>query len=381
MSGRSGAASVLVAMTVVVVVVASARPEGFGGTDVVLILAAMGFCVVGAVVIARTDASRIGWILSLVGLSLMGSGIAATVADPTPLALTIGSAFWLLAFAGIGLLMTLFPSGTAPGRRWRWLGPTGAAVTVLAVVQSLLAEELCLVSGDSGCVTWVTNPIGIPGIPDPEFSAPLTVNLLFGFLVVAAASMVVRFRRSTGVERLQLKWVALAVVGFAIFILASFLVETAGLRIPDLVGTIGIGLVMLGLPASVGVALTRYRLYEIDRIITRTVAYTLVAGVVAAVYAVPVVVLPGLVDGSGDLVVAGSTLAAAAAFTPVRRRVQKAVDRRFDRSRYDTAREVSALADRLRSGATITDISTEVNRLVTHTIRPDTTSLWIRERP
>ncbi len=210
---------------------------------------------------------------------------------------------------------------------------------------------------------------------------PLTINLLFGFVVVAASSMVVRFRRSTGVERLQLKWVALAVVGFAAFILVAFLVETFGLLLPDLVGTIGIGLAMLGLPAAVGIALTRYRLYEIDRIISRTVAYTLVAGVVAAVYAVPVVVLPGLVDGAGDLVVAGSTLAAAAAFTPVRRRVQAVVDRRFDRSRYDTAREVGALADRLRSGATVTDISTEVSRLVAHTIRPDSTVLWIRDRP
>ncbi|NIS29571.1 MAG: hypothetical protein GWO04_06195, partial [Actinobacteria bacterium] len=96
----------------------------------------------------------------------------------------------------------------------------GVVVTALAVVQSLLAEQLCLRARDPGCLEWVTNPIGIPGIPDPEYAAPpLTINLLFGFVVVAASSMVVRFRRSTGVERLQLKWVALAVVGFAAFIL------------------------------------------------------------------------------------------------------------------------------------------------------------------
>ncbi|NIS29572.1 MAG: hypothetical protein GWO04_06200, partial [Actinobacteria bacterium] len=89
-------------MIVVVTVVVAGRPAGFDGTDVVLILAAMGFCVVGAVVISRTDAARIGWILSLVGLSLMGSGVAATMADPAPLALAVGSAFWYSTFAGIG---------------------------------------------------------------------------------------------------------------------------------------------------------------------------------------------------------------------------------------------------------------------------------------
>ncbi|NIS29573.1 MAG: hypothetical protein GWO04_06205 [Actinobacteria bacterium] len=127
------------------------------------------------------------------------------------------------------------------------------------------------------------------------------------------------------------------------------------------------------------IALLRYRLYEIDRIVSRTVSYALVAAVVGLVYAVPVLLLPRVLGGSNQLVVAVSTLGAAAVFNPVRRRIQRSVERRFDRSRYDAAREVEAFATRLRSGATLDAVRSDVDTVLRSTLGPNTAALWIRE--
>jgi hypothetical protein len=143
--------------------------------------------------------------------------------------------------------------------------------------------------------------------------------------------------------------------------------------LPSIVGFVTV-------PVSIAVAVSRYRLYDIDRIISRTVTYALVALVVAGIYAIPVVTLPRLLGESSDIVVAVSTLAAAAVFNPARRRIQRAVDSRFNRARYDADREVDGFSTRLHSGLTLEAVEGALDDIVSRTVEPATAALWIRER-
>lgn len=199
----------------------------------------------------------------------------------------------------------------------------------------------------------IDNPIGVAGMPDPESSALATVLFfpLLGGLVAGIASLVVRFRRSHGVERQQLKWFLFAVALLPLLPLGE-LIETAIGVAPDALGAIAFPIVISGLPLSVGVAVLRYKLWDIDRIISRTLAYVLVVASLAALYLGSVVGLGAaaraLTGESGDLVVALSTLVVAALFQPLRRRVQGVVDRRFNRPRVDAVRTLDAFANSLR---------------------------------
>jgi hypothetical protein len=291
-------------------------------------------------------------------------------------------AAWFGTFAGIGMLMAWFPTGTTAGRRWRWLTPLGVTVTALVIGAGLLSERVCMEVDVAGCISWAANPIGIRGVPNPEYEWGQILAMLVAFIMLAAVSMVVRFVRSTGVERLQLKWFAAAVGLFALWLAVGTLTEVVGIVLPDAVGDVGVGVVMLALPVSVGLAVTRHRLYDIDRIISRTVTYALVALVVAGIYAIPVVTLPRLLGESNDLVIAASTLAAAAAFAPVRRSVQREVERRFNRTRYDAEREVDAFSEQLRSNLTLASVDAALLDTVARTVQPTTSGTWIRgERP
>jgi hypothetical protein len=382
----------VVAATVVglvgAVVMAGSSLLGFQG---MLVASAVAFTMVGTVVVVRSDATRVGWALSLIGISLLASGLFATagagVGDdgaPTsgvsPIVVQAGSASWWATFAGIGMLMAWFPTGATVGKRWRWLTPLGLTVTSGWIALCLLSERVCMQSDDTGCVSWAANPIGIRYVPNPEYEAGFALGLLVVFVLSAAVSLVVRFVRSVGVERLQLKWFATAVGLFALWLGVGMLTELAGIVLPDVLGNVGVGVVMLALPLAIGIAVTRYRLYEIDRIISRTVSYAVMAIVLAGIYVIPVVTLPRLLGESNDLVIAGSTLAAAAAFAPVRRRVQRTVDHRFNRTRFDADREVDAFSIRLRSNLTLESVDAALADTVSRTVQPATTRLWIRER-
>ena len=369
------------------VVIAGSTLLGFQG---ILLASAAAFTTVGAIVVVRSDATRVGWALSLIGISLLTSGVLANagagIGDdgaPTsgisPIVVQAGSAAWWATFAGIGMLMAWYPTGTTAGRRWRWLTPLGLTATAVWVALCVLSEQVCMRSDDSGCVTWAANPIGIRGVPNPEYEGGFVLGLLVAFVLTAAVSLVVRFVRSVGVERLQLKWFATAVALFALWLSIGILTELTGVVLPNAFGDVGVGVVMLALPVAVGIAVTRYRLYDIDRIISRTVAYTLVAVVVAAIYALPVVTLPRLLGESNDLVIAVSTLVAAAAFTPVRRRVQGLIDRRFNRTRFDAEREVEVFSNRLRSNLTLESVDAALAEAVVRTVQPTLSRLWIRE--
>jgi hypothetical protein len=352
----------------------SEEPDG-----VFLLLAGVAFTTVGALISARTDGNRVGWVASATGLSLLGSGVVGFWADQGWLAAgAIGGALWLSWFFLVGLLMYWFPTGEALSPRWRWVGWIGIASEIL-ILTYIVSDQLCAEGGDP-CEGWVDNPIGITGVPNPEYgiTSGLTFGLLTSFTVLSLISLIVRFVRARGIERLQIKWFAFAVVSvIGVIVLQENITDVSW--IPEFVGNLLFGISVLAIPVALGVAVLRYRLYEIDRIVSRTVAYTLVVVVLAAVYVGGVTWLTSLLPDQSQLVVAATTLAVAALFNPLRRRVQGWVDRRFNRSRYDTQRVMDGFAGSLRDQVDAELVVDGWVGVVSETMQPVSVAVWVRD--
>ncbi|MGH2816200.1 MAG: hypothetical protein ACRDLC_13715, partial [Actinomycetota bacterium] len=201
------------------------------------------------------------------------------------------------------------------------------------------------------------------------------VTLLVG-LLVAAVSLVVRFRRARGLERQQLRWLALAAAVSAVSLLAA--VAVAVLGEPLALVLIAAGVSVAVLPLATGAAILRYRLYDLDRIISRTLAYGLLTVLLGLGYAAVVLGLGRLLPEGSSLVVAAATLAAAAVFQPLRRRVQTLVDRRFNRRRYDAAQTIAAFSAHLRDEVDLATLTGELLTVIDQTMQPTQTSLWLR---
>jgi hypothetical protein len=198
-------------------------------------------------------------------------------------------------------------------------------------------------------------------------------------LGVAVVSMVLRLRRASGVQRQQLKWLAYAAVLLASYYLLAFLYTRGTIRsVPPVIDTAVSGLGLVVVPAAIGVAVLRYRLYDIDRLINRTLVYGLLTLLLGGGYAAVALVLGQLAGQDSSLAVAGATLAVAALFQPARRRVQAVVDRRFNRRRYDAARTVEAFSARLRDEVDLDTLSAELLAVVDQTVQPTRAALWLR---
>jgi hypothetical protein len=264
----------------------------------------------------------------------------------------------------------LFPTGRLLSPRWRpvaWLAGTAtAAFTVLAALQANLGPV-----GDP----LIANPIGVAGLENPEESTVgvALLVLLTVLMLVAFGSLVLRFRRSRGEERQQLKWFTYAAALLPLFVLADFL--------PGAVGDLASAVPIVVLPVAAGIAILRYRLYDIDRLINRTLVYGLLTALLAGVYAGAVLILGQLFGGVArdppSWAVAGATLAVAALFQPARRRIQAVVDRRFNRRKYNTAQTIEAFSARLRDQVDLDTLSAEVLAVVDQTMQPTTASLWL----
>jgi hypothetical protein len=283
---------------------------------------------------------------------------------------------WVWTTGGIPLLsfgLLLFPDGHLPSPRWRpvaWLAGATLAMFVFGTAFH---------TGPLANHPTITNPLAIDAA-EPLFGVlqPLSAVCFPVVLVCSAASIVVRFRRARGLERQQLKWLAYAVAVFAVVVaLASW--EWAGWAVAQVASLLAFGFI----PLAIGIAILRYRLYEIDRLISRTLVYGLLTALLAGVYATGVFVVGRLLDpaqGRSGLAVAASTLAVAALFQPLRRRIQNLVDRRFNRSRYDAARTVEAFSGRLREEIDLDSLSAELLTVVDQTMQPTQASLWLRPR-
>jgi MFS family permease len=366
------------ALVVLSVVNGSFQREPLANT-VGLLLAFAAFMGVGALIVANRPGNAIGWVFAAIALLAVTGALAeeyAGYAVRTRPGLLPGAvlAGWYTGWAwyptvALVLVFTplLFPDGRPPSPPWRlvaWLtGAVTALVAALAAVQPVI--EL-----DDGHV--VDNPIGVAGLGDPEGSL---LSVALGVLALAAVvSLVVRFRRSRGEERLQLKWFTYAGALVPLVLVGDFLPAAVG----NVLFAVGITL----LPVAAGIAILRYRLYEIDRLINRTLVYGLVTVLLAGVYAGLVLALGQLSGGIGtrtpSWAVAGATLAVATLFQPARRRVQAMVDRRFNRRRYDAARTVEGFSARLRDQVDLDSLSAELLDVVVHTVQPTRASLWLR---
>jgi hypothetical protein len=276
------------------------------------------------------------------------------------------------ALACLGFVLLLTPTGSLPSPRWRWW----ARATAAAPAVGLLA--ITLPPRPFGQPYQATgNPLDLSGL-----SGALLVTYQLAFavtnlaVVVGAASLVVRFRRARGTERQQLRWVALAAALAApgsVVLLAAAAMGAS----PDLLGWVA-GSCFAILPLAIGAAVLRYRLYDLDRIVSRTLAYGLLSVLLGGGYAGLVLGLGQLLGRSSSLAVAGATLAVAAAFQPARRRVQQVVDRRFNRRRYDAAQTIERFSARLRQQVDLDTLTSELLGVVEQTMQPTQASLWLR---
>jgi len=340
---------------------------------------------VGAVLASRRSRHPVGWLLLAFALALTASGVTAAyaayglLARPGALPAARGVARYYpttapMALALLGLVLLLTPTGSLPSPRWRWWAwVTAAAPVVLLLVVPVAPGrfEPRLLVGNSPF-----NGRALGGVLLVANQVALAVTTLA--VVVAGGSLVVRFRRARGVERQQLRWVALAA---ALMALAALVVLAAiALGTPVLVDWAAAVCVVV-LPVAVGAAILRYRLYDLDRIISRTLAYGLLTVLLGSAYAGVVLGLGRLLPQGSSLVVAGATLAVAAVFQPARRRVQAVVDRRFNRRHYDAAQTIEAFSARLRDEVDLDTLSAELLAVVDQTMQPTRAWLWLRPQP
>ncbi len=342
-------------------------------------LASLLFTALGALIIVRVPGNRLGWVISALGLTIMGSSVAAYLSDlGVVLVLGVGSALWMSTLAILGFLTLWFPTGRPPTPRWLWIEWLGFLMLGVVIFLSLFSEQFCTDAEAGRCLNYVDNPIGIAGMPDLEYSAPgFLPGAFLVFVGSAVVSLVVRFVRSRGVERLQLKWFTFSVAMLASWIVFESLVEAAGFPLGDNVfAPVVFGVLFLGVPVSAVLAVLRYRLYDINRVISRTVSYAVVIGLLAVVYLVAATVLAQSLPLESDLAVVGATLAVVVMFAPLRRKVQKVVDRRFNRTRYTANQEVAAFAHRVRDTTDLAVIEDDVRSLIDRTMQPVATNIW-----
>jgi hypothetical protein len=345
------------------------------GSSYIFIGAALAFVFMGSLVMTRVPGHRVGWVLTANGMLLIASGLAQSIADTGHVfAGAIGGAMWLGWFITVGFLILWFPTGRVPSPRWRWVEWIGWLVVAFVAVTYTFAERLCAQGADNQCEVWVDNPIGIPGVPNPEYSSVSTAGfmIMVVFLALAAGSLVVRLFKAKGVERQQLKWLTLVAVLFVVWLLLPE--ESMSVMVNNTV----LGFAVIGLPVATALAVLRYRLYDIDRIVSRTVTYAVVVGVLAAGYAGAVTWVSSLLPDQSQLAVAGSTLAVAALFNPLRRLVQNWVDRRFNRSRYDTQRVMDEFTESLRERVDGQDVVGGWVAVVSETMKPSFLGVWLR---
>jgi hypothetical protein len=353
-----------------------------GASVLAPVLALVSAATVGAVLASRRPAHPVGWLLLILGLALNAGGVAAAytayglVARPgaLPAAGAVARyvpALILTALPALSFVLLLTPTGSLPSPRWRWW----AWVTVAAPVGLLVAVAVARGSLDPRYQA-ESNPLDFRGVDGALLVVnQLTLGVTLLALLVAAGSLVVRFRRARGVERLQLRWVAWAAALVALAAIAAL--ASSALGFSEVLDWAAGACVAL-LPLATGAAILRYRLYDLDRIISRTVAYGLLTVLLGGGYAAVVLGLGQLLGRDSPLVVAGATLAVAAAFQPARRRIQAVVDRRFDRRRYDAARTIAGFSARLRQQVDLDTLTAELLGVVEQTMQPASVSLWLR---
>ena len=383
-----------IALTISSLYVAGAtQPSSTKGTlgDLLLWIPFLAFPIVGALIASKRPTNAIGWICLVAGLFWMliflWGSIPSSVSAPVMIdALT--EWLWVPPVGLLGIyLILLFPDGKLPSRKWRPLAWFSGAVMVLASV------ALTLSPGPLPDHPGVRNPLGLEGYPMLAQVLPGVIALLPICILASAVSLFWRYRHSGGEVRQQIKWVAFAASFVGVMYLSAvvigFFTPDASLGSGDvsLLGDILLDAVLLsyaGVPIAVGFAVLKYRLYDIDVVINRTLVYGSLTATLAALYFGGIVVLQRvfvtLTGQQSTLAVVTSTLLIAALFNPLRRRIQSFIDRRFYRRKYDAARTLEAFSVKLREETDLEALNDDLVGVVRETMQPAHVSLWLRPK-
>jgi hypothetical protein len=339
---------------------------------------------IGAFLALKRGDNLVSWITLGAGLSL---SLAAFVEQYSHLAVTqavwpaaipalwLAQWVWMLPYVSLVMLLLYYPTGRLLSPRWRWvLRFSLLAYLSLAII---VAFSATLDPGEAGIGTVIANPIGFLPTPN-ESTLIIFIGVMLSTVAVALLGLGLRFYRARGIEREQMKWLLFAGAIFVVTMIPEFL------NLPW-VGVIS-NVVSLGIPLAIAVAILRYNLFEIDVIIRRTTAYAIITALLALIYFGSVVLLQRLLSpltGESTPAVVLSTLLIAALFLPVRRRVQDAIDRRFNRTRYDAQRTLEAFAATVRNETDLDALTAELLRVIQETMQPESLSFWLKpiERP
>jgi hypothetical protein len=348
---------------------------------------AIAFPLVGALVAARRPENPVGWVMLVVGVGgalTLASGVygyAALVSRPSlpgeDWSYWVSSWVWTAAFVPlVTILLPIFPQGTLPSRRWRIV--VGAAVVALVtiMVTGALVDpiETAILPGRK-----VPNPLGIGWGPAAAVQSGAYMACLV-LMVVCVVGLVRRYRASRGVLRLQLTWFTYAFAVALAFLILNFVASgpnretTAGI-VAGVLASVGFGFVAVG----VGVAVMRYRLYDIGRVVNRTIVYALLTAVLVGVYAAIVVGIGTAIGRrSSPVLIAGATLVVAALAGPARRGIQSLIDRRFNRRKYDAERTLAEFGTRLRDEVDVEELRRLLGQTADQTLQPERVRVWIR---
>ncbi len=364
-------------------------------SDLISMLIFLSYAAVGVALAIRRPRNSVSWLMLVIAFGFVATTVrpggvdaealvAGTASTLDFLNAWVGSWGGLATIGGLVALTLVFPTGQLPAGRWRKPALVPVLGCILAALITALAPTIAF--NPDGGATDLIIPNRFSVLPDLPIWILVPADggivvLTVAFVGIGLASMIVRYRQASGIVRLQLRWFVSAVAFIALALAAAFIIlfffgdAVGGLAwIPAVVAYPTV-------PIAIGIAVMRYRLFEIDRIISRTLSWAVVSGILVGAFAGVVVamqaVLAGFTQGE-TLAVAASTLVAFALFQPVRRRVQSVIDRRFNRSRYDAERTAAAFAERLRGQVDLAGVEADLARTVDSALRPTSTGVWLR---
>jgi hypothetical protein len=352
-------------------------------------LLGMGFATIGAIIASRRAHNPIGWLLCAAGLVFGAAMFASEYAIysllvapgslPAGETVVLGNPLWVLGFNLLVVMLILFPTGQLPSGRWRWIVYLYVALACVEVVAMLFLP------GTLEGLDLIENPLGIE---DSPIGRKPVQALVFTGGFVASGALILRLRRGSWVERQQIKWLAYAAVASTGGSILTYTPpEAIGARWVTGVGYVLLELGVIGIPISIGIAILRYRLYEIDTLINRTLVYGALTVLLAVVYFGGVTATEAIFrtltgqEQQPQLAVVVSTLVIAALFTPLRLRIQSFIDRRFYRRKYDARKTLEAFSAKLRDETDLDALSDDLVGVVRETMQPAYVSLWLRSDP
>jgi hypothetical protein len=361
------------------------------GEALISLVAPVVFAIVAALIVSRQPRNILGWVLMVpVGLYVVGGPIARYIeslapSSPEPTVPILLMAWfnnwnWLLLIIPLLIIPLLFPNGQPPTPRWRWVGVAAIAWAALFVLLAALPQQI---NASTGPTLVLDNPIGVLGKDTVERLVGVWIVGLLALVVVCAVALFVRYRRANATEREQIKWLLYACAVFLVVYVGGFVSRLGGTAsLGGYIWGVFFGLSVIALPAAIGIAILRYRLYDIDVVINRTLVYGPLTMMLVALYFGGIVVLQRffvlLTGQQSTIAVVASTLAIAALFSPLRRRIQGFVDRRFYRNKYDAAKTLEAFSAKLRDETDLEALSDDLVGVVRETMQPAHVSLWLR---